>query len=92
MTSKEIFERGLKIEEKLTTIRGIVTASDWDDNDNVIQLKIHATDEQEYLVENGIFHIDMLRKLVQARGFIRKASDGKKSFEIKSWKVIGQWS
>jgi hypothetical protein len=70
------------------SVTGLVTASGWDDHNNVTQLKLFSTDEDEYIIENGISFIGALQKFIYAKGFIKKDIYGGKSIEIKEFKVV----
>jgi hypothetical protein len=74
--------------EVQASVTGLVTASGWDDHNNVTQLKLFSTDEDEYIIENGISFIDALKKFIHAKGFIKKDIYGGKSIDIKEFKVV----
>jgi hypothetical protein len=61
------------------TITGIVTASEWDDDDNIIAVAI-STEDEDYIVELnklGAELFDFLDDYVEVTGFVNKdANDG----------------
>jgi hypothetical protein len=77
-----------KSDEVQASVTGLVTASGWDDHNNVTQLKLFSTDEDEYIIENGFSFIGTLRKFIHAKGLIKKDIYGGKSIEIKEFKVV----
>jgi len=72
------------------SVTGLVTASGWDDYNNVTELKLFTTDEDEYLINNGMSLIGALRKFIHAKGLIKKDMHGEKSIEIKEFKIVEQ--
>ncbi len=73
-----------------TSVTGLVTASGWDDYNNVTELKLFSMDEDEYLIENGLSFVDVLRKFILAKGIVKKNMHGGKSIEIKEFKLLEQ--
>ena len=70
------------------SVTGLVTASGWDAYNNVTELRLLTTDEDEFIIEGGILLINVLRKLIHAKGFIKKDPYGVKSIEIKEFKIL----
>jgi hypothetical protein len=77
-------------DEVQASVTGLVTASGWDKHNNITQLKLFSTDEDEYIIENGISFICALKKFIQAKGLIKKDIYGGKSIIIKEFKVVEQ--
>jgi hypothetical protein len=77
-------------DEVQASVTGLVTASGWDDHNNITQLKLFSTDEDEYIIENGISFIFALKKFIHAKGLIKKDIYGGKSIKIKDFKVVEQ--
>jgi len=72
------------------TIKGMVLALDWDDNDNVSAVSIISEDGEEYLVlknANGKKLLKLVEKDVVATGSISEDSDGNKVIAINSFEV-----
>lgn len=74
------------------TITGIVTAADWDEDNNISALIIATPDEEEYLVDNnpiGEELLELIHRSVRATGIIRDAGDNRcKVILIKSYHVV----
>jgi hypothetical protein len=73
------------------TIKGIVLALDWDDNDNVSAVSIISEDGEEYLVvknANGKKFLKLVDKDVIVTGSISEDSDGNKVIAINSFEVL----
>ena len=77
-------------DEVQASVTGLVTASGWDDYNNVTELKLFTTDEDEYLIKNVMSLIGALRKFIHAKGLIKKDMHGEKSIEIKEFKIVEQ--
>ncbi|MEW6381474.1 MAG: hypothetical protein AB1611_17990 [bacterium] len=73
------------------TITGIVTAADWDEEDNISAVIIATPDEEEYLVDNnskGEELLEFIHRNVRATGTIRDEGDRCKIILIKSYEVV----
>jgi hypothetical protein len=76
--------------EKEGTISGVVTATDWDDEDNVIGVSI-ITDEDEYLVEQnriGEELFDFLDEDVEVTGIVETDPDGTRHIRVAGFEVL----
>lgn len=77
---------------RLVTIRGIIIASSWDEKGNVTTTAIATHDENEYVIdgqENGEKYLDLLRKEVEIKGWLREKG-GKKLIKIKTFRAVRQ--
>jgi hypothetical protein len=70
------------------TLVGIVTPVQWDDDHQVIAVALSATDDEEYLIENGDEFIDLIQKCIEASGKVRRDKDTGRSITIKRFNVI----
>jgi len=76
---KRINRRG-RTEQELITIRGLVTASEWDEKGNVIAIAISTFDEDEYLVDSNLEGEELLcliRKEVEVSGLLKQKNNKK---------------
>lgn len=74
------------------TIIGFVTATEWDDNDNVVSIEI-STDDDNYMVDNnkqGEELFDFIDEEVEVTGFIREDRDGGKWISTTSYEVLDE--
>ena len=76
---------------KKAAIQGIVTVSDWDENDEILGIKILASDEQEYLITD----VDMMEELVEylqneieVTGTVSLNEDGENVIDIDSYEIL----
>jgi hypothetical protein len=75
------------------TIRGLVTPSAWDENDQVCGVSILTFDDDEFEVEPvdaGEYLISYIRQEVMARGHLVPAYRKRKVIRIKSFTVFGE--
>lgn len=94
---------GLAQKPKESTIQGVVTPVDWDDEDNVtrvailVETEVDGDDDEatyvtdEYLVENDAKGRELfahLDKNVQVVGVVTEDEDGNKFIKVSSFKVL----
>ncbi|MBN1352486.1 hypothetical protein JXJ21_24015 [candidate division KSB1 bacterium] len=91
----------LNAEMSEETITGVVVATDWDDDDNVIAVSISVTIEAEdpseesyteyYQVANqgkGAELLKLVDEVVEATGDVEVDDDGNKTIYVKSYSVV----
>jgi hypothetical protein len=77
-------------EEKEIVVKGIVAASDWDKNDNVVSVKLFTENDQDFTVETNEKGIELkkhLRELVEVKGVLK----GERIISVKSYEIINRW-
>lgn len=74
--------------ETKSVVEGILAASDWDAAGNIIEIKMLATDEEEYCVENRDAFMNLLQKYIRASGTIQSDRNGAKTIHIRKCAVI----
>jgi len=85
---KETMRKG-KI-QKEETVAGVVSATEWDDEDNVTAVSI-ITDDDEYIVElNKMAEelFDFLEEDVEVTGIVETDRDGSKRIAVTSYEVL----
>lgn len=70
------------------TIDGILTASDWDESGNVTEIKLLTFDDDEYLIENGDFFLNMVKKSVRVIGSVTQSGAEFKIIKIKKCSIL----
>jgi hypothetical protein len=78
----------MKTMEPKDAISGIITASNWDENDRITAVTLSATDDEEYLIENGDKFIDLVHHFIKATGVIKRQKKAPKTIFIKNYKVL----
>ncbi|MFW6372083.1 MAG: hypothetical protein ACOC3W_00150 [Thermodesulfobacteriota bacterium] len=74
--------------ETKSTVEGILAASDWDAAGNIIEIKMLATDEEEYRVENRDAFMNLLQKYIRASGTIHPDRNGVQTIHIRKCTVL----
>lgn len=69
------------------TLMGIVTPIDWD-GDEVTELALCATDDEEYHIENSDKFFDLIQEFIEATGDVRRAQKTFRSINIKKYRVV----
>lgn len=75
------------------SITGIVTAMEWDADDNVVSVKISTQDEEEYDVEDNAMADELLGLLyepVKVTGILHESKMGKKAILVESYELLDE--
>lgn len=75
------------------TIKGIITASDWDKNDEILGIKIQSPDEEEYHIADPDMIdelIDALRSEVEITGSVSFNAAGEKVIHIETYELMSE--
>ncbi len=73
-----------------SSITGIIVPSDWDDNDNLIQIAIQTIDEEEYIIKQnkrGRELLDLIEQEVEVVGTTTENGDGNIIIEISEYSL-----
>ncbi len=73
-----------------SSITGIIVPSDWDDNDNLIEIAIQTIDEEEYIIKQnkrGRELLDMIEQEVEVVGTTTENGDGNIIIEISEYNL-----
>ena len=76
--------------DKLTTVRGIVIAVDWDKEGNAIAVAILSPNEQEYVIEQdkkGKELISLIRQEIEVSSVVRSVRKDSKTITVKSYRL-----
>ena len=68
-------------------LTGIITPVKWE-NDRITEVALSATDDEEYLIENGEKFIDLVQTCIEATGCIKRARKSARSISIKRFNII----
>ena len=75
------------------TIHGIITASDWDQNDEILGIKILSADEEEYHISDPDVMeelIDALQSEVEISGTVSVNADGEKVMHVETYEILSE--
>lgn len=70
------------------TLVGIVTPIQWDEHDQVAAVALSATDDEEYLIENGEKFFDLVQKCIEASGKVKRDKKAARRITIKRFNII----
>ncbi len=70
------------------TLIGIVTPVQWNEYDQVTAVALSATDDEEYRIENGEAFIDLIQKVIEASGEVRRDQKTARTITIKRFSII----
>ena len=77
-----------KICASMQTLVGIVTPYAWDASDQVSEVSLSATDDEEYLIENGERFLELLQKPIRAIGLVKSGKKTHRAINIKKFEVV----
>lgn len=69
-------------------ITGIITPAEWDEFDRVTAVKICATDDEDYLVENSETLLGLVQCSIQASGMISQPKNELRKILVHKFAVI----
>ena len=69
---------------------GIVTPAQWDENDNVTEVVLSATDDEVYWIENGEKFLDLVQSQIEASGSVCRDRKERRSIRIKRYRVVDE--
>ena len=74
--------------ETKITVEGILTGAEWDETGAITRIRLLATDEEEYAVENGESFLNLARKYVRVSGAVRFSRRGEKTLWIRKCTIL----
>jgi hypothetical protein len=77
-----------KTKPTMLTLKGIVTASNWDENDQIIEVSLSATDDEEYVIENSKRFLDLTQKPIRATGLVTVGKKIHRMINIKKFELL----
>jgi hypothetical protein len=77
-----------KIKTSTQTLVGIVTPYAWDESDQVSEVSLSATDDEEYIIENGGRFLDLIQKPIRAIGLVKSGKKIHRAIYIKKFELV----
>jgi hypothetical protein len=77
-----------KVTASMQTLVGIVTPYAWDQSDRVSEVSLSATDDEEYIIENGGRFLDLLQKPIRAIGMVTSGKRIHRAINIKKFQLL----
>jgi hypothetical protein len=77
-----------KIRASRQTLVGIVTPYAWDESDQVSEVSLSATDDEEYIIENSQRFLDLVHKPIRAVGLVKSGKKVHRAIDIKKFELL----
>jgi dUTPase len=77
-----------KVNTSMQTLVGIITPYAWDESDQVLEVSLCATDDEEYVIENGERFLDLVQKPIRAMGMVRVGKKIHRAINIKKFEML----
>ena len=77
-----------KINTSMQTLIGVITPYAWDESDQVLEVSLSATDDEEYLIENSERFLNLLQKPIRAVGLVKKGKKIHRAIKIKKFEML----
>ncbi len=77
-----------KVKSSMQSLVGIVIPYAWDENDQVCRVSLSATDDEEYIIENGDRFLDVVQKPIRAMGLVKSAKKAHRTIAIKKFEIL----
>jgi hypothetical protein len=72
---------------KSETLTGVVTPIQWD-GDQVTEVALFATDDEEYRIENSLKFFDLVQENIEATGNVQRTKKTFRTINIKKYKIL----
>jgi hypothetical protein len=84
--------RGILMKKKqratMQTLVGVITPYAWDENDQVAEVSLSATDDEEYIIQNGDRFLDLVQQPIKAVGMVQSGKKMHRTITIKKFEKI----
>ncbi|WP_319521726.1 hypothetical protein [uncultured Desulfosarcina sp.] len=70
------------------TLVGVITPYAWDENDRVAEVSLSATDDEEYVIENGQRFLELVQKPIRATGIVKSGKKFHRTIQIKKFEML----
>jgi hypothetical protein len=74
----------------MQTLVGIITPYAWDENDQVAEVSLSATDDEEYIIQNKDRFLDLVHQPIRAVGLVQSGKKMHRTITIKRFEQIDQ--
>lgn len=72
---------------KSETLTGVVTPIQWD-GDQVTEVALFATDDEEYRIENSHKFFDLVQENIEATGNVLRTRKSFRTINIKKYRIL----
>ena len=72
---------------KSETLTGVVTPVQWD-GDQVTEVALFATDDEEYHIQNSHKFFDLVQESIEATGSVQRTKKSFRTINIKKYRIL----
>lgn len=72
---------------KSETLTGVVTPIQWD-GDQVTEVALFATDDEEYHIQNSQKFFDLVQESIEATGSVQRTKKSFRTINIKKYRIL----
>ena len=80
-----------RVQNQTISCTGILTAAEWDEENNIINVKLSTFNEDEYLIKQnakGKALLHFVQRHVQVSGQLEEDKQGMKSLRVKKYEIL----
>ncbi len=77
-----------KTSASMQTLVGIITPYAWDESYRVSEVSLSATDDEEYVIENGERFLELVQKPIRAVGLVKTGKTIHRAISIKTFEML----
>ena len=77
-----------KIRASMQTLVGVVIPYAWDESDQIAEVSLSATDDEEYIIENSERFLDLVQKPIRAVGLVKSGKKVQRAINIKKYELL----
>jgi hypothetical protein len=77
-----------KTNATIQTLVGVVTPYSWDESDEVCEVSLSATDDEEYIIENSARFLDLVQQPIRAVGLVKSGKKIHRAINIKKFELL----
>jgi hypothetical protein len=77
-----------KIKASMQTLSGVITPYDWDEHGNVLNVSLSATDDEEYVIENGLRFLSLIQQSIRATGIVKSGKKIHRMINVKKYRML----
>jgi len=70
------------------TLVGVIIPYAWDENDRVTEVSLSATDDEEYIIENGQRFLELVQKPIRVTGVVTIGKRIHRAIHIKKFEML----
>lgn len=77
-----------KVRASMQTLVGVVTPYAWDEGDQISEVSLSATDDEEYIIENSQRFLDLVQQPIRATGLVKCGKKIHRAINVKKFEIL----